>query len=77
MPVIQVRGVSSDAHRRLKARAALAGQSLSEYLRLEIEHIAALPTLDEVLDRVASLEPIEGEPAAEAIRAEREARGAA
>ncbi len=75
MAVIQIRGVSDQAHRRLKARAALAGQSLSEYLRLEIEHLAALPTLDEILDRVAGLEPVGGEPAAEAIRHEREERG--
>ena len=77
MAVIQIRGVSEAAHRRLKARAALAGQSLSEYLRVEIEHLAALPTLDEILDRVAGREPVGGEPAAESIRRGREERGVA
>jgi plasmid stability protein len=73
--MIQIRGVSDEAHRRLKARAALEGKSLSEYLRLELEHLAALPTIEEMIERVASREPVDlGEPAAEIIRREREAR---
>lgn len=76
MTVIQIRGVPEAAHRRLKARAALAGQSLSEYLRLELEQLASLPTLDEMLERVSRREPVGGEPVAEAIRKEREARDA-
>ena len=74
MGMIQIRGVSDQAHRRLKARAALEGKSLSEYLRLEIEQLAAMPTLDEMLERVAEHEPVGGDSAAEVIRAEREAR---
>ena len=74
--LIQIRGVSEETHRRLKARAALEGQSLSEYLRLELEQLASLPTLDELLDRVGSRPPVTGEPGAEAVRAERDARGA-
>jgi len=77
MAIIQIRGVSEEAHRRLKARAASAGQSLSEYLRIEVEQLAELPTLDEILDRVASRKPVGGEAAAEAlrwVRFEREAR---
>ncbi len=77
MAMLQIRGVSETAHRRLKARAALEGRSLSEYLRLEVEQLAALPTLEEIIDRVGAREPVEGEPAAEAIAAERRARGAA
>jgi plasmid stability protein len=78
MAMIQIRGVSDDAHRRLKARAALKGMSLSEYLRLEIEQIASLPTMEEMIDRVARDEPVElSQPAAEIIRQEREARDAA
>jgi hypothetical protein len=74
MALIQVRGVSVSAHRRLKARAALEGKSLSEYLRLELEQLAALPTLEEILQRVSAREPVGGEPAAESLRAERGAR---
>lgn len=75
MAVIQIRGVPERARQRLKARAALEGKSLSEYLRLELEELARLPTLEEIVDRVASREPVGGEPAAEAIRAERRRRG--
>jgi antitoxin FitA len=77
MATIQIRGVSAQAHRRLKARAALEGKSLSEYLRVEIEHLAELPTLDEVLERVAQRDPVGGEPAASAIQEERKSRGIA
>ena len=76
MALVQVRGLSDEAHRRLKARAAMEGRSLSEYLRLELEQLAAVPTVDEMLDRVAAREPVPGEPAAESIRAERARRGA-
>jgi hypothetical protein len=74
VPAVQIRDLSDAAHRRLKARAALAGQSLSEYLRLELEHLASLPTLDEMLDRVGARPPVRGEPGADAIRAGRRAR---
>ena len=74
MPPIQIRGVSSKAHRRLKARAAAEGKSLSEFLRLELEDLAALPTLEEMVKRVASRESVGGEPAAESLRAVREER---
>jgi antitoxin FitA len=74
MAMIQIRGVSEDAHRRLKARAALEGKSLSEYLRLEIERLAAMPTIDEMVERVSGREPVGGMTAAETIRSERAGR---
>jgi hypothetical protein len=74
--MIQIRGVSDEAHRCLKARAALAGMSLSEYLRIELERLASLPTLDEMLERLARDEPVAGIRAAEALRLERKERGA-
>ncbi len=74
--MIQVRDVSEEAHRRLKARAALSGMSLSEYLRIELERLASLPTLDEMLERIGRREPVRGIGAAEALRLEREERGA-
>jgi plasmid stability protein len=76
MAMIQIRGVSERARRRLKARAALEGKSLSEYLRVELEELASLPTLDEIAERVAALDPVGGEPAATALQAERARRGA-
>jgi hypothetical protein len=39
-------------HRTLKARAALAGMSLSDYLIAEIRQLAARPTMTELRERV-------------------------
>lgn len=76
MGVIQIRGVSDEAQERLKERAAAQGQSLSAYLRHELEQLAATPRLDEILDLVAGDESVDVGSSAELIRAEREAREA-
>jgi antitoxin FitA len=47
--MIQVKGVPEAVHRRLKARAALRGQTLSDYLRGEMERLAARPSPDELM----------------------------
>lgn len=53
MPVmIQLRNVPESLHRTLKARAALAGMSLSDYLLAEIREIAERPTLRELRERL-------------------------
>jgi hypothetical protein len=49
---IQVRNVPKDVHRVLKARAAEAGMSLSEFLCQRLTELARQPTLEEVLDRI-------------------------
>ncbi len=54
---IQLRYVPESLHRRLKARAALAGMSLSGYLVREISKIAERPALDEIKARLAALPP--------------------
>ncbi len=74
MAVIQIRGVSDIVHARLKSRAASEGQSLSEYLRIELEHLANLTSLDEALMRVGSRKPVGGMAATQAIDAERRLR---
>ena len=51
--MIQIRNVPGPVHRALKARAALAGMSLSEFLLKEIEKVATRPSLDEMLARLA------------------------
>ncbi len=65
MGMIQIRNVPAPLHRRLKARAAEAGMSLSDYLRLEIERAANVPTTRELTDRLNALAPVDlgGEPA--------------
>jgi plasmid stability protein len=52
--MIQLRNVPDALHRTLKARAALAGMSLSGYLLAEIREIAERPTLAEFRERFAS-----------------------
>jgi hypothetical protein len=48
-----------------------------DYLQLELERIAQLPTMEAMIERVAGDEPVDlGEPAAEMIRSEREQRDA-
>lgn len=46
--MVQVKGVPDAVHRTLKARAALRGQTLSDYLRAEMERLAARPSPEEL-----------------------------
>jgi antitoxin FitA len=50
--MIQVRNVPDALHRALKARAATAGMSLSDYLLGELREIAERPTLAEFRARL-------------------------
>ena len=71
--MIQIRNVPDVLHRKLKARAAVAGQSLSDYLLSEIDRIAALPTREEMLARIHSrTSVILKTPATAIIREDRE-----
>jgi plasmid stability protein len=73
--MIQIRHVPDRLHRRLKARAAAAGMSLSDYLRRELERVAAQLTADEFRQRLAALDPVAvDEHPATAVRRERDAR---
>ena len=73
--MIQLRNVPDALHRSLKARAALAGMSLSDYLLTEIREIAERPTLAELRDRLHKRKPVSAElDTARLIREEREAR---
>jgi plasmid stability protein len=73
--LVQIKNVPDRVHRTLKARAAQAGLTLSDYLLKEISDVAARPTLDEVLAKLEARGPI-SKPfdSAAAVRAEREAR---
>jgi len=59
--MIQLRHVPDDLHRSLKARAALAGMSLSDYLLSEIREIAERPTLAEFRHRLHRRNPVDAE----------------
>jgi plasmid stability protein len=68
--MIQIRNVPDDLHRRLKARAALAGMSLSDYLLKEIREVAERPTMEELRARLATRSRVEpDESPADVIRA--------
>jgi len=72
--MIQIRNVPDELHRTLKARAAKAGMSLSDYLLSEVERIARKPTMQEWLEQVSHDEPVElDEPPDVTIRRMRDA----
>lgn len=73
MPHVQIRNMPAPLHRKLKARAATAGLSLSDYLLEELREHATVPTTQELLERLALLsaeDPVES--SAAAIGAERD-----
>ena len=72
--MIQIRNVPDALHRTMKARAALEGMSLSDYLLGIIRRASERPTRDELLERIAHRAPVRTrERPAAAVRAEREA----
>jgi plasmid stability protein len=73
--MVQVRNVPEALHRKLKARAALAGMSLSEYILAELKRSLERPTRQEFLDRLSQRSRVKLKTSpADAIRAEREGR---
>ena len=73
--MVQIRNVPADFHRRLKARAAMEGMSMSLYILREVGKALERPTRQEVLDRLRA-RPVRSprRRAADLIRAERDAR---
>ena len=73
--MIQLRNVPDALHRTLKARAAMAGMSLSDYLLAEIREIAGRPTLPELRERLHQRKPVTAKlDTARLVREERESR---
>lgn len=73
--MVQIRNVPAEFHRRLKARAAMEGMSMSDYILREVNKALERPTRQEVLERLRA-QPVRRlkRPAAEVIRKERAAR---
>lgn len=70
--MVQIRNVPPGLHRELKARAALEGLSLSDYLLREIRQVLERPTIEDLRKRLAGRQPVHPQPApAAAVRAER------
>ena len=73
--MIQLRNVPDALHRTLKARAAMAGMSLSDYLLGEIREIAQRPTPQEMQERLGKRQPVLAKfDSARLVREERAAR---
>lgn len=75
MTSLQIRDMPDELHRRLKARAALEGQSMSEYVLRELRRSLDIPTRQEMLERIAALDRVAvTESPADAVRAIRDSR---
>jgi plasmid stability protein len=73
--MIQLRNVPDALHRTLRARAALAGMTLSDYLRAELERSVERMPANELRERLAALKPVAvRESPAKALREERDRR---
>ena len=73
--MVQIRNVPAEFHRRLKARAAIEGMSMSDYILREVGKALDRPTRQEVLARLRGPAPrkLRRKPA-DVIREEREGR---
>lgn len=73
--MVQNRNVPDAVHRRLEARAAEEGRSLSEFLLAELVRVAERPSRRELLERLAETRRPALRPSpAEILRSERAAR---
>ncbi len=73
--MIQLRNVPDALHRKLKARAALEGKALSDYLVEEVRKVAERPTLAELRARLHQRPTVKPKvPPAKAVREERDRR---
>jgi plasmid stability protein len=67
--MIQIRHVPDELHAKLKARAAAAGMTLTDYLLSEMRLLADTPTLEELTARIREQEPLDlGDSSAQIIR---------
>lgn len=74
--MIQIRNVPEDTHRRLKARAAMEGVSMSQYVMSTIERALERPSRRELLAAIQQQPEVTLDPSpADVLRAERDRRG--
>jgi len=73
--MIQLRHLSDELHCKLKARAAVEGLFLSDYLLRQVRRIAERPTVNELAARLGRRALVAArESPARVVRAERDAR---
>ena len=73
--MVQIRNVPPEIHRRLKARAAIEGLSMSDFVLREVCKALDRPTREEILERLKA-QPARRlrRSAAAVLRAERDSR---
>jgi antitoxin FitA len=73
--MVQIRNVPIETHRQLKARAAIEGMSMSEFILREIRKALDRPTRQEILEKLKAgpVRRLRHNPAA-FIRRERDSR---
>jgi antitoxin FitA len=74
---IQIRDVPDDVHATLRARAAEASESLSDYVRHHVERLTRRPSIADVLlraDRRSRPAELDAESVMDAVREAREGR---
>ena len=76
MTSVQIKDVPEETHAVLRQRAARAHQSLQEYLRSRLIEEAAMPTVEEVLERAGQRSggSLTFSAAIEAVRSDRDSR---
>lgn len=74
MTTIQIRNVPEGLSRELKAKAALEGRSLSDYLLRELDRLAARPSRQQLLNRIARRAAPDLPPAEQILDEQRSAR---
>jgi plasmid stability protein len=73
--MIQLRHVPEALHRKLKARAAQEGMSMSDYILRDVRRLAEQPTHEELRRRLSGLRPLNlPETPEQTIRAMRDRR---
>jgi plasmid stability protein len=73
--MIQIRNVPNEIHSQLKARAALEGMTLSDFLLREVRRVVERPSPAELRSRLQRRKRIRPrETPARAVRAERDRR---
>lgn len=73
--MIQLRNVPDILHRKLKARAALEGKALSDFLVEEVRRVAERPTITELRERLHKRRPVKLKASlATSVREERDRR---
>lgn len=70
--MVQIRNVPVELHRRLKARAALEGLSMSDFVLREVTRVLDRPSRAEVIERLRSRPKLKlGDEVVVALREER------